>query len=232
MALRFGMRKWTWVGLGFSALGLLGCASTQAGRTRTVAMGDISGKPRVEALPSLDVDTSELTAEMRMARLLSEESLGMAAPLQPADTSTASIADWSDHELKRWVQQKNELAEAARTELDKAAMQSHRQRILAGALVGLVYEDVARTLLQFPVPRELASEPEIAGMYVDLMRRQAGPYLLHARQAYLACAGNAEQVTALRHWSDFCSGREEQLPGSSLERAEEDERAHGGVAGR
>jgi hypothetical protein len=199
------------------SIGLVGCMSSSPGSKRAYQEGDATGKPRVEALPSLDIDASKLTAEMRMARLLSAESLNLAPPVQPRDTSSATYADWSDHELRAWMQSKHASAEAARQELDRAAVQNQRQRIMAGAMVGLVYEDVARALLTLPVPAELVSEPEIAAMYVDILRTQAGPYLLQARHAYTACAGNAEQLPALHHWSDFCLSRENQLPPSGLE---------------
>jgi len=199
------------------SIGLVGCMSSSPGSKRAYQEGDVTGKPRVEALPSLDVEATKLTAEMRMARLLSAESLNLAPPVQPRDTSTATIAEWSDHELKTWIQTKHASAEAARQELDRAAVQSQRQRIMAGAMVGLVYEDVARTLLTLPVPAELVAEPEIAAMYVDILRTQAGPYLLQARHAYTACAGNAEQMPSLRHWSEFCLSRENQLPASGPE---------------
>lgn len=205
------------IGLSLGSLGLLGCMSASAGNKRAYQHGDMLGKPRVEALPSIDVDSAALTQEMRMARMLSAESLNLEPPVQPRDTSTATIADWSDHELKAWIQAKHQSAEAARQELDRAAVQSHRQRIMAGAMVGLVYEDVARTLLTLPVPAELVAEPEIAAMYVDILRTQAGPYVLQARQAYTACAGNAEQLPALQHWSEFCQSRESHLPSHGLE---------------
>ena len=47
-------------------------------RTGPVRPGDVQGPPRVEALPSLDIDEQGLTKEMRMARMLSEESLNLA----------------------------------------------------------------------------------------------------------------------------------------------------------
>jgi hypothetical protein len=195
-----------------STVGLLGCMSSSPGARRVYQEGDATGQPRVEALPSLDIDQSKLTQEMRMARLLSAESLNLDPPVRPRDTSTATIADWSDNELKSWMQSKHQAAEAARKELDVAAVQNHRQRIMAGAMVGLVYEDVARTLLTLPIPAELSSEPEIAAMYVDILRTQAGPYLVQSRQAYAACAGNAAQLPELKHWSEFCLTREEKLP--------------------
>jgi hypothetical protein len=204
-------------GLVLASASLLGCLGASSGRRLAHQGGDAEGAPRVEALPSLDVANEELTQEMRMARLLSAESLGLDPPVLPRDTSTASIAAWSDGELKAWLRQKQRSADEARRELDRAALQNHRQRIMAGALVGLVYEDLARVLLTLPIPSELASEPEIAAMYVDLLRSQASPYLLQSRQAYLACAGNADQVSELRHWSGFCQAREERLPSAGSE---------------
>lgn len=211
------MSRWGTIALAFGAL--VGCAQSTHG-TRTYQPGDVAGKPSVESLPSSDVSENELTKEMRMARMLSAESLNLQEPARPADTSASGYAAWSEAELKEWMRAKNHRAEAARRELDRAAVQSQRQRVMAGALVGLVYEDVARSLLRLPIPQELASEPEIAAMYVDLLRHQAAPYLDQARRAYTACAGNAEQVASLLHWSSFCSNREELLPGASMKSGE------------
>lgn len=179
---------------------------------RTYQEGDVTGAPRVEALPSLDVDPGELTAEMRMARLLSAESLNLEQPPAPRDLSTAAMTAWSQQELEQWMRHKHRRAEEARRQLDLAAVQNQRQRIMAGALVGLVYEDVARALLALPTPRELISEPEIAAMYGEVLRGQAAPYLREAEMAYAACSGNAEQEARLAHWSSFCAARKEQLP--------------------
>jgi hypothetical protein len=192
-------------------------SSSSAGHKRTFQSGDATATPSLEALPSLDVAQTALTPEMRMASLLSAESLNLAPPLHPNQMTTAAMAAWSDDTLKTWMREKHERAEAARKELDRAALQNQRQRVMAGALVGLIYEDVARTLLTLPVPSELASEPEIAAMYVDLLHSQATPYLVQAHQAYVACAGNAEQLDPLRHWSSFCNQREERLPTSGLD---------------
>jgi hypothetical protein len=195
----------------------LALASVSCAHTTTPAKfaGDARGRASIEVLPSLDVSDAELSDQMRMARLLSAESLELPAPAIPEDRSASSLARWSDHELKVWVGAKLKRAEDARVELDRAALENHRQRILAGALVGLVYEDVARTLLVLPIPKELESEPEIGAIFRELMEKQAAPYLFHARLAYAACAGNASAMSTLTHWSDFCSAREESLPRAS-----------------
>jgi hypothetical protein len=190
------------------ALGV-GCAAS----TKPVKFaGDAHGTPSIEVLPSLDVQDAELTAEMRMARMLSAESLQLSAPAVPANRAAESLTAWSNGELKTWLREKQKRAEAARQELDRAAAQNHRQRILAGALVGLIYEDVARTLLVVPAPAELDSEPEIRAAFQELMLKQAEPYLMHARLAYAACAGNAEGMSSMGHWSGFCSARGSELP--------------------
>jgi len=188
-----------------------GCAAGQA-KTTTLYVGDARGGASIEVLPSLDVSESELTAEMRMARLLSAESLELPAPTAPGDRSAERLSDWSDRELKDWLSEKQQRAEAARAELDRAATQNHRQRIMAGALVGLVYEDIARTLLLIPVPAELDSEPEVAALFRELMAKQAAPFLTHAELAYAACAGNALGLESMAHWADFCERRAERLP--------------------
>ncbi|HEX6242191.1 MAG TPA: hypothetical protein VFZ61_14875, partial [Polyangiales bacterium] len=174
--------------------------------------GDVGGQPSIETLPSLDVADSELTPEMRMARLLSAETLELPPPQRPTDRAGQALSAWSEGEFKRWLTHKQERADAARAELDRAALQNHRQRIMAGALVGLIYEDIARTLLTVPAPSELDSEPEISAAFQELLLKQAEPYLMQARLAYAACAGNAQGMSSLGHWVDFCSSRRHALP--------------------
>lgn len=195
------------------ALCTFGCAGSRASApARHVFAGDPQGKASLETLPSLDVADSEITSEMRIARLLSAESLTFAPPARPADTSAASIQVWSDGVLKAWLTTKHRRAEAARAELDRAAVQNHRQRIMAGAMVGLIYEDVARVLMSVPVPDDLKEEPEIAQMFLEVIAGHALPYLTQAKRAYEACAQNAVQPATMNHWTAFCQGRADQLP--------------------
>lgn len=210
----FGMR---WGTAAFSCVLALAAASCAHTNSPAKFAGDARGRASIEVLPSLDVADSELSDQMRMARMLSAESLELPAPAIPEDRSASSLTQWSDHELKSWVSAKLKRAEAARMELDRAANENHRQRILAGALLGLVFEDVGRALMVLPVPRELESEPEIGAIFKELMEKQAAPYLFHARLAYSACAGNAAGLSTMNHWSDFCSAREESLPRASAD---------------
>ena len=206
--------RWGLVLVCSGALGV-GCA---AAPKPVKYAGDVGGQPSIESLPSLDVGDSELTAEMQTARQLSAEALQLPAPKVPEGRSSQMLTAWSEGEFKSWLEQKQHCADDARAELDRAAMQNHRQRIVAGALVGLVYEDIARTLLAVPVPSELDSEPEVSEAFRELLLKQAEPYLIHARLAYAACAGNAHAMQSMGHWASFCSGRREGLPGEAAER--------------
>jgi len=179
--------------------------------------GDPSGPPRMEGLPEGDVSRSELSDAMKRAWLLAEEALAVSPPTRPEATSAASLQVWSDTVLSRWLEAKTARAMAARQELNAAAEQSERERIMAGALLGLVYEDVARVLVEVPVPSELKTEPEIAEMYHEVMLGQAEPFLANARAAYDACAGNARYNPRLRHWGRYCEHRREVLPGAQIE---------------
>ena len=192
----------------------MGCGGAQRGAGEGYG-GSVTEPPRMEVLPSPVEPQERWTERMRFAYLLAEESFDLAPPEPPLTPSVAELQEWSDTALTEWLERKAATLEAARAELDEAAEESHRQRIMAGAIVGLMYEDVARTLLDVPVPHELWEEPDIAQIYREIVDFQARPFLEHARRAYRACALNAQRRPAgLGHWSDFCAGRGDLLPAS------------------
>lgn len=202
------------VGCGTGVQTLAGPRRVKSKKT-ALYRGDPGGAPSMESLPAPDVPRTEFSHRMKLAWMLSEESFDVPDPPVPTDRSAASLQYWSDHELKDWIQRKNDRVEAARAELNEAAAENHRQLIMSGALLGLVYEDVALVLIRMPVPNELLAEPEIAEIYKEVMVGQARPYVDNARTAYSACAANAKQlVEGMRHWSYFCESRADGLPGA------------------
>lgn len=175
--------------------------------------GRIASAPSMECLPEADIEHAELTPRMRRGWDLAAESFLIPPPPPPRNETAQNLTLWSDEVLAPWLERKTQTVEAARAELDRAAEESHRQRIIGGAIVGLMYEDIARVLAAIPPPEELDDEPEIRAIYADVMRSHARPFLEHARRAYGACAQNAVQPSSMRHWSRFCSGRRRALPG-------------------
>jgi hypothetical protein len=195
-------------------VGIAGCAGGPAMRSGTLDPGQIDSDPSMECLPDPDIAETALTARMRFGWTLAEESFLVPPPAPPDERNAQNLEEWSSEVLAPWLERKTHTVEAARRELDQAAEENHRQRIMGGAIVGLMYEDVARVLRSIPPPEELADEPEIADIYQEILRSQARPFLEHSRRAYHACARNAIEPTSMRHWSRFCDGRHDRLPGS------------------
>lgn len=166
----------------------------------------------MHCLPETDVADSEYTEHMRRGLALAEASFDVPAPSPPASRAAGDLTDWSNGPLRAWLEQKQGAIHAARQELDLAAEESHRQRILGGAVVGLMNEDVARVLRAVPAPVDLDTEPEILRIYEDLVRSQARPFLELSRSAYRACSLNADHPAGMRHFSTFCRERLDQLP--------------------
>jgi hypothetical protein len=197
-----------------AALLAAGCggATASGGDPDTLLHGSADADPSMEVLPEPDVPVEELSQRLRFAWLLAEESFDVDPPSVPISADVRELSAWADNELEPWLERKSARVEAARRELDLAAEESHRELILAGAVVGLLYEDVARVLLDIPVPEDLIEDREIADVYRNIIQSQARPYVEHARRAYRACSLNAVEPRGMRHFSEFCAGRRERLP--------------------
>ena len=192
----------------------LGCGAGLQMRAGPLDPGHVQDDPSMEVLPDPDIERASMTRRMRFGWTLAAESFLIPAPSAPDDQSSTSLEQWSERVLSPWLERKTHTIEAARAELDEAAEQTHRQRIIGGAIVGLMYEDVARVLVSIPPPAELADEPEILEVFENILISQARPFLEHSRRAYSACSQNAIRPESMRHWSRFCAGREERLPGA------------------
>lgn len=166
----------------------------------------------MECLPEPDIERSAFTEHMRFGWTLAAESFEVEPPAAPEARAAADIQAWSEENFAPWLERKTHTIEAARRELDQAAEESHRQRIMGGAIAGLMYEDVSVVFEAIPVPEELDDEPEVRGIYHDVQRGQARPFIENARAAYRACAINGTRPPTMRHWSRFCAARQERLP--------------------
>jgi hypothetical protein len=189
---------------------LLSTACCTRGQRAERHAGDANGSARIEALPALDVDDDELTKDMRVALELSKESLELTLPafVHHADARRR----WTDAALKRWLHDKRRGAEAASQALDTAAIQSSRQRIVAAAVSGLVFERAGRDLLEVPPPADLQLPLPAIAVFREVMAENASVCLQRARLSYAACAKSAQGLKSLAHWSPFCATRAKSLP--------------------
>jgi hypothetical protein len=197
-----------------SLLLLAACASGPAIRAdEDLIAGDVEGVPSMTVLPSTDVEITALSEKMQFAWSLAEESFEAPIPPSPPSGAGAEYQQWVEEDLRSWVTRKTRAVIAARRELDDAADENIRQRVIAGAIVGLMYEDVAMAIRSIPAPAALDDEPEIAQIFREVLDGHAAPFLAHADRAYRACTLNADSAAeSLRHWRSFCAGRRENLP--------------------
>jgi len=172
--------------------------------------GDAQGRARMEALPSLDVSDDALTSEMRFALEISKESLGLTLP--DFEKDPGALTRWTDATLKQWLRDKQDASAVASDALNRAASQNSRQRIMAGGLAGLVFEQTARDLLQVPPPTDLPLDLEVIAVFREIMQKNASVCLQKAKLAYQACAENAQGLKGMKHWSPFCAARAKGLP--------------------
>ncbi|MEM9192978.1 MAG: hypothetical protein AAGF12_27635 [Myxococcota bacterium] len=188
----------------------LGCGASQP--APAMVRGDIDAAPDMTILPSLDRPLDEMSPAMREGWLLAEEAFEIPLP-PPPDTDTQSYTAWAEGDLRRWLRRKSHTVESAREELDRAADEDSEERIVAGGIVGLLYEDVGRELLSIPTPQALIEDPEIGLIFREVLEGEAAPYLERSNAAYRACAINADAgPESLRHWRRFCAGRRVELP--------------------
>ena len=214
MTLRMLQIRSAFRALPFLALSACGSAGGSSGST-VASSGAAEAPPSMECLPGVtEASHGRFTESMRFAWRLSEDAFELPDPLPPSpDSDTAAVQAWTDQTMQEWLQRKNQLVEAARAELNQAAEENHDQRTMAGGMVGVLYEDVARVLLQVPLPSDLRNEEEmVVQAFHDVVESQASPYLEHARRAYAACAANARSHPELQAWEHFCSARRARLP--------------------
>lgn len=187
------------------------CAATPM-RSGPLYAGRAEAEPSMECLPDPDVADEAYTQHMQRGRELAQASFEVPDPVMPPDRAAQTLTAWADGALRTWIQAKTHAVDAAREELDLAAEENHRQRIIGGAIVGLMHEDIGRIISSVPVPDDLDDEPEILEAFRHVIEGQAEPYFRLARQAYHACALNAVQPESMQHWSSFCRQRMDNLP--------------------
>ncbi len=156
-------------------------------------------------LPDSREEREQRSYRMRRGWLLAAHALLMPPPPGPRD-----LDFWA--ELDVWLAHREDAVEAARDELVVAAREDHRQHIVAHAILGLMYEHVARELASIEVPAEgVPREPE-GPDYHDALGRHARPFVDRAKAAYRDCAQNAFHPVDMRPWSRFCEHRDQALP--------------------
>jgi hypothetical protein len=151
------------------------------------------------------------TARTHQGLLLARETLDTAFPVFAGDRTYASLQHWVDTSVVAWLEHRRAQTEATRERLLEGEP-SDAESIVSHAVLGLIHEDTARSLASIPAPSELDSEPEIAGMYRDMIRTQADSFVSSALLELRECADDAYRGPKdMRPWADFCHARFDRL---------------------
>lgn len=168
--------------------------------------------PSLKVLPTFPVSWESLSSDMRFGWNLAELAFEIAPPTAASGSDPAKVSQWSEQVLLPWLAEKKELVEHAREELESAASANLEERVIAAAIVALMYEDIAQVLRQVPSASRNQAKVDLAGSTEDVDPDwMVRAYVGHARTAYLACETNARTMRQGEAWSKFCGRRAGRL---------------------
>jgi hypothetical protein len=172
--------------------------------------GDPDAAPNLLALPDLPADAD--TPRTHQGLLIARATLDAAMPAPPADRSFASLQRWVDSDVLAWLEQRRAQTLATRDRFLVEGEPNQAERMVSLAVIGLIDEDTARALAGLPSPSELDSEPDIAAMYREVTRKQAGAFMSAAIAGLRDCASAAyDGPAAWRGFAQFCRARFDRL---------------------
>jgi len=162
-------------------------------------------------LPELEGDGID-TPRAHQGLLLARETFDEALPEAPADRSFASLQQWVDGPVAKWVEHRRAQIDATRARFAQGGVTSEGEQVVSHAVVALLDEDTALCLGRLPSPSELDDEPEIAAMYRDMIRAQADIFVRSAADELADCANQGYRGgSELRPWAELCHARFDRL---------------------
>ena len=195
---------------------LLGCgAGSHPAGARELeggAPGDPEAQPSLAALPEMPQGATCNTVRTHQGLLVARETFDAALPPPPADRSYTSLQHWVDTAVVAWLERRRQQTDATRDRFLLEGAPNPSERAVSHAVIGLIHEDTALSLLRIPAPSELDSEPEIAQMYREIVQTQADTFTTSALIEFRDCANDAYRGPEdMRVWAEFCHARFDRL---------------------
>jgi len=210
-----GRARWAWL-FAACALALGACEQTPKARDASslqpLREGDPDAPPSLSALPDLVPGGDADTPRMHDGMLLARAAFDAVLPDAPVDRSFGSLQRWVEREVSAWVERRRGQVDATRACFERGGAPSEGESVVRHAVLGLLEEDTARWLGRIPPPRELDDEPEIASMYVEMVRAQTRPFLDLSVSELGDCANEGYRASSeLRPFALFCHARFDRL---------------------
>ncbi len=149
----------------------------------------------------------ELVTALRLA------DVALRLRLRPTSSgSLAAVNRWTRETFAPWLRTKTAAVQAAERALQVLAARADAETLVASAVVGLLYEDLAATLRHVRAPAAIASDPALADIFTAALDDQAVPLLERARGAYEFCMSRTATAGAVAEaYREACATRHASL---------------------
>jgi len=176
-------------------------------------IGDPDGPPSIQVLPTLTRNSPEYTQRAREGLMVARGVLKATLPRPPAEREFDALQKWLETKVVAWIEERNKGVDATRFSFIDPLDSTPEERVVAHAVIGILQEDTALSLLTIPVPTELDSEPEITALYLEQLRTHTAPFINAALIEFRDCAHTAvrEGPLSMRRWARFCVARFQRL---------------------
>jgi len=190
-------------------LALVGCGAA-APEVAELEGIDLSCHGGLECLPDDDPGLVQGSWRMRRGWQRARDALSAVPPPRPEELDSFGVqAYWANFD--EWLAELTDRIDAAHDDLDEAAFEDRRQRVVAEAVLGLIYEEAAREIASLPIPDRIGDDVVDSAAHAERLERQARAFRERSRASYRECAQRGIQPLDLRDWSRFCAARGQQL---------------------
>lgn len=145
--------------------------------------------------------------------MIAHESLAIARPLLPTETTAAEMHVWVDGALHDWLLERARAIRAARTALEPAEDGDDAQHIVAAAILGVMYADLAWEIAEIVLPTEVRDDELGALAMRNALLGMSAPLFDQALSAFGACAQSAvgSADPTVERWARFCDDESERV---------------------
>lgn len=142
----------------------------------------------------------ERSDAMRQLWELSEQALSLDPPDPPGERGLEAVNGWMRSTLQSWIERKTFAVQAAEAPL---ADVTEEEEAPAGALVALLYEQLARQLASIPLAREVEADPAVQQRFSRSVEDRVLPLVGRALEGLALCRERSTLPWQQR-WRAFC----------------------------
>lgn len=144
---------------------------------------------------------------------LAERALEDTRPALDEAATPAEMRAWVDGPLREWLLRRAHAIRDARVAFAPAEDGEDAEHIVAAAIVGILYADLAWKIAEIALPRLVRADALGALAMRNALLEMSAPLFEQALSAFGACAASAvgSADPTVERWARFCDGESERL---------------------